>query len=98
MLFVFIHASKISVRSIFLYSLLVISFLYFTFFITYNRKNFIHGNINSLVFNPSYFQGRLFLEQTRGALADFTILKYYKDDPNAEFDYGYAGFNKDRIR
>jgi hypothetical protein len=65
-------------------------FVYFIFFITYNRFELVAGKINDLVFDPTQFKYETFFEQTRGVLADFTIIKHYEQNPSAEYDYGQS--------
>lgn len=67
---------------------LLSSFIYVMFFITYNRFVFTSGNWDKLVTNPAKFEYSVFFEQTRGMLDDITVIKYYKTDPHPEHDYG----------
>jgi len=62
--------------------------LYIILFITTNRFNIVRGNLNELVFNPLKYKSNLIFEQTRGALADFNIMKHYSLYPNTQHDYG----------
>ena len=65
-------------------------FIYFIFFITYNRFELVGGKFSDLVFDPTQFKYETFFEQTRGVLADFTIIKHYEQNPSAEYDYGQS--------
>jgi hypothetical protein len=65
-------------------------FVYFIFFITYNRFELVAGKFNELILDPTQFKYETFFEQTRGVLADFTIIKHYEQNPSAEYDYGQS--------
>ena len=73
-------------------------FVYFIFFITYNRFALVEGKFNELTLDPTQFKYETFFEQTRGVLADFTIIKHYEQNPSAVYDYGQSfGFTIIRI-
>jgi len=80
----------ISKKMITTYIVAFVFFIYFVFFITYNRFELVAGKINDLVFDPTQFKYETFFEQTRGVLADFTIIKHYEQNPSAEYDYGQS--------
>ncbi len=63
-------------------------FMYFMFFITYNRFLFTRGEWNKMETNPLKFEYNLFFEQTRGMLDDITVIKYYDTHLNPRHDYG----------
>ena len=67
-----------------------VCFVYFIFFITYNRFELVGGKFSDLVFDPTQFKYETFFEQTRGVLADFTIIRHYEQNPSAEYDYGQS--------
>ncbi|MCC6817012.1 MAG: hypothetical protein IT267_11415 [Saprospiraceae bacterium] len=63
--------------------------LYIILFITVNRQNFIYSNYSSVQYNPiNYPVVSLLAEQTRGALDDINIIKYYKTNSNPQYDHG----------
>ncbi|WP_421826491.1 hypothetical protein [Larkinella sp.] len=66
--------------------------LYFIFFITYNRWNFIQGRFSDLSYNPVEFEYGVFFEQTRASLADFNLIRYYEANPEIHHDYGLTMF------
>jgi hypothetical protein len=80
----------ISKKMITTYIVAFVLFIYFIFFITYNRFELVGGKISDLVFDPTQFKYETFFEQTRGGLADFTIIKHYEQNPSAEYDYGQS--------
>jgi oligosaccharide repeat unit polymerase len=67
-----------------------VCFVYFIFFITYNRFELVAGKFSELVLDPTKFKYETFFEQTRGVLADFTIIKHYEQNPSAQYDYGQS--------
>ncbi|MEO6190181.1 MAG: hypothetical protein ABIO44_07255 [Saprospiraceae bacterium] len=63
--------------------------LYLILFITVNRYPLIVGHFNEFEYNPIKFNaGNLLAEQTRGALDDINIIKYYETNEHPEYDYG----------
>ncbi|RRB14061.1 O-antigen polymerase [Larkinella knui] len=80
---------KLSTSTVSFTSLLLI---YFIFFITYNRWNFIHGRFSELSYNPVEFEYEMFFEQTRASLADFNLIRYYDENPTIKHDYGLTMF------
>lgn len=78
----------ISTRQIYNYLIGSLVFVYFTFFVTHNRAAFSYGRFSNVDFNPASFRYDGFFEQTRGSLADFTVMKYYNEVPTAKYDYG----------
>lgn len=69
--------------------MIFLAVMYFILFITINRYSLVLGNFSQLEFNPIQFDsGQLLAEQTRGALDDITIIKYYDSHINPKHDYG----------
>ncbi|MFD2573460.1 hypothetical protein ACFSUS_22665 [Spirosoma soli] len=75
-----------------------IAFLYVLFTITYNRWFFITGAYDRLTVNPADYDYSMFLDQTRGSLADFNLLRYYDENPETAHDYGVSMFGYVLIR
>jgi len=80
----------ISKKMLTTYIIAFVCFVYFIFFITYNRFELVGGKFSDLVFDPTQFKYETFFEQTRGVLADFTIIRHYEQNPSAEYDYGQS--------
>ncbi|MBK9719274.1 MAG: hypothetical protein IPO85_17500 [Saprospiraceae bacterium] len=69
--------------------MIFLALMYFILFITINRYSLVLGNFSQLELNPIQFDsGQLLAEQTRGALDDITIIKYYDSNINPKHDYG----------
>lgn len=68
------------------------SLLYFVFFITYNRWNFIAGRFGDLSYNPSEFDYEMFFDQTHQSLNDYNLIRYYEENPELGPDYGLTMF------
>jgi hypothetical protein len=63
--------------------------LYFFAFITVNRYSLILAKFSDIQYNPvKYKIVNLLAEQTRGALDDINIVKYYEVNDHPEYDYG----------
>ncbi|MBK7694242.1 MAG: hypothetical protein IPI30_07935 [Saprospiraceae bacterium] len=63
--------------------------LYMILFLTINRYNLIVGDFKNFDYNPVHYDiGSTLAEQTRGALDDINIIKYYHTHPNPKHDYG----------
>jgi len=62
---------------------------YLILFITFNRFNFVYGKWDELDYQlKEYGIVETLAEQTRGALDDINIIKYYNTNETAQFDYG----------
>ncbi|GAB3252250.1 hypothetical protein GCM10027347_11200 [Larkinella harenae] len=68
------------------------SLLYFVFFITYNRWNFIAGRFSDLSYNPAEFDYEMFFDQTHQSLNDYNLIRYYEANPELGPDYGLTMF------
>ncbi|GAB3318868.1 hypothetical protein GCM10027299_10930 [Larkinella ripae] len=68
------------------------SVLYFIFFITYNRWNFIAGRFNDLAYNPAEFDYEMFFDQTHQSLNDYNLIRYYEENSELGPDYGLTMF------
>jgi Ca2+/Na+ antiporter len=75
-----------------------LTFLYIVFTITYNRWFVITGAYDRITVNPLEYDYTMFLEQTRGSLADFNMLRYYDENPETRHDYGVSMFGYIVIR
>jgi hypothetical protein len=69
-----------------------VALLYFVFTITYNRWFFITGAYDRITLNPAEYSYSMFLDQTRGSLVDFNLLRYYDANPRLSHDYGLSMF------
>lgn len=68
------------------------SVMYFIFFITYNRWNFIAGQFSELTYDPSEFNYELFFDQTHQSLNDYNLIRYYEENRELKHDYGLTMF------
>ncbi len=85
----YLFKTKIEIKKVIKPMILFSFIMYFILFITVNRYNLILGKFDQLESNPIKFEvGLLLAEQTRGALDDITIIKYYDSHINARHDYG----------
>ena len=75
-----------------------VALLYFVLTITHNRWFFITGAYDRISLNPSTYSYTLLLDQTRGSLADFNLLRYYDENPGLSHDYGTSMFGYVIIR
>lgn len=75
-----------------------LAFFYIVFTITYNRWFVVTGAYDRITVNPLEYDYGMFLEQTRGSLADFNMLRYYDDNPDTPHDYGVSMFGYIVIR
>ncbi|GAB3553625.1 O-antigen polymerase [Spirosoma fluminis] len=75
-----------------------LALLYVVLTITYNRWFFITGAYDRITVNPTEYDYSLFLDQTRGSLADFNLLRYYAENPETPHDYGLSMFGYVFIR
>lgn len=66
--------------------------LYFVGTITYNRWFFVTGHYDRLTLNPAEYSYAMLLDQTRGSLVDFNLMRYYAENPGLPHDYGTSMF------
>lgn len=84
---------RFSFKRIFAPLALFLVILYMILFLTINRYNLIVGDLKNLVYNPIEYEiGSTLAEQTRGALDDINIIKYYHTHPNPKHDNGITFF------
>ncbi|MBC3786082.1 hypothetical protein [Spirosoma utsteinense] len=69
-----------------------VTLIYFLLMITYNRWFVITGLYDRIRLNPVAYDYAVLLEQTRGSLADFNLLRYYAENPETAHDYGLSMF------
>ncbi|MEP7195895.1 MAG: O-antigen polymerase [Saprospiraceae bacterium] len=80
---------ELKIKNIIKPFIVAMGILYLILFITVNRYPLIVGHFNEFVYNPIEFNaGNLLAEQTRGALDDINIIKYYETNDHPEYDYG----------
>lgn len=91
---VYLFNSKVSLNKIFNLKTLLfaLSMFYCILFITKNRYSFINsGSSTQIVFDPTDFDiVSTLAEQTRGALDDINIIKYYDQHENPKYDNGIS--------
>ena len=75
-----------------------VALLYFVLTITYNRWFVITGAYDRITLNPAEYSYGMFLDQTRGSLVDFNLLRYYDENPHLPHDYGTSMFGYVVIR
>ena len=75
-----------------------LALLYFVLAITHNRWLFITGAYDRMSLNPSSYSYTLLLDQTRGSLVDFNLLRYYDENLGLTHDYGTSMFGYVIIR
>ncbi|RYY15235.1 MAG: hypothetical protein EOO04_28935 [Chitinophagaceae bacterium] len=98
-LFVFLYKYKIDARRIALTAAMGLVFFYGIMFSTENRRELITREYDELIFDPLQYDYERFFDQTRGALPDMAVYRYY-DNPNkvSEYDYGLTMFGYVFIR
>jgi hypothetical protein len=98
-LFVYAYKHRLNAKRVAIGFCMALVFFYGIMFSTENRRNLIVRDYAGLKFDPLNFEYDKFFLQTRGALPDMAIYKYY-DNParQSEYDYGITMFGYVFIR
>jgi len=85
---VYFYKSSFTIKKVLFTSITILIASYLLLFVTYNRFELTRGDFSHIIYNPTDYDVNILFEQTRGALADYTIIKYYDSNLQAKHDYG----------